>query len=294
MERIKPNRKPTLILCSDFHLREDTPVCFVGDFQKEQWDALQFIKDLQKKYECPIIHAGDLFHHWKPSPWLLTMTGQHIPDSFYSIIGQHDLPQHSLELLKKSGIYNLEKNNKLHILPFCHWGQIPEDWKDYEGSINMGSPKILVWHHLTYLTKPFPGATGGNATSILKKYPQYELILTGDNHCSFTVEYQGRRLVNPGNLTRQTADQADFQPRIALWFVEDNSIEWVNLPIQKDVISREHLQVKEQRDARIDAFVCSLNGDYKTEMSFVQNLDAFFGHNQVRESVKSIIYKSIE
>ena len=288
MERIKPNKTPSAIFCSDMHLREDTPTCFIGDFQKEQWDAVDFIYDLQTKYNCPIYHAGDLFHTWKSSPWLLSMAIQHLPKKFFTIFGQHDLPSHQLSLVDKCGIQTLHLAQSLTILPGCHWGQEPE------GYLPIKDKKVLIWHHLTYLTKPFPGAEGGMAEGLLRKYSMYDLICTGDCHQSFTIEYQGRRLVNPGNLTRQVADQADFQPRVALWFAEDNSIEWVNLPIQKDAISREHLEVKEQRDTRIEAFVSSLNGEYKAEMSFEQNLEAFLQVNPVRDSVKNIIYKSLE
>ena len=293
MERNKPIKTPDAILCGDFHLREDQPICRTDNFEEKQWEKLDYIKRLQVKYNIPyILHSGDLFHHWKASPYLLSKTIEHLPKNFYSVTGNHDLPQHSMELLNKSSINTLQVAGAIKILDGCHFGQTPE--KGFTSIVIKGR-KILVWHILTYQgTKPFPGAEGGMAEGILRKYPQYDLIVTGDNHCSFTVEYQGRRLINPGNLTRQTADQADFQPRVALWYSEDNSIEWVNLPIQKDVISRDHLQVKEQRDARIDAFVSSLNGDYKTEMSFEQNLDSFLKVNPVRESVKSIIYKAIE
>ena len=294
MERIKQNKNVTAILSSDWHLREDTPTCFTGDFQKEQWDAVDCINSLQHLYNCPVVHAGDLFHVWKSSPWLLRETMRHIPKMFGTIYGQHDLPSHNLQLADKCGINVLEEAGKLTVLKGCHWGQEPDGYNCFPYSEGVGRRGVLIWHHLTYLTKPFPGAEGGMAEGILRKYPMYDLIVTGDCHQSFTTEYQDRRLVNPGNLTRQVADQADFQPRVALWFAEDNSIEWVNLPIQKDVISREHLAVKEERDARIDAFVSSLDGDYKTEMSFEDNLRNFFEVNQVRDSVKQIIYKAIE
>ena len=71
MERKKSIRKPSLpslILTSDWHLREDTPTCFTGDWHQEQWKAVKVIRNLQAMYNCPVIHAGDLFHHWKPSP----------------------------------------------------------------------------------------------------------------------------------------------------------------------------------------------------------------------------------
>lgn len=295
----KAKKNPDLILTSDWHLREDTPTCFTGDFQMEQWEAVQTVFDLQAKYDCPVVHAGDLFHHWKPSPWLLSQALFFLPNNFWSIYGQHDLPQHSLELQEKSGTHTLFKAGKIHILPRVHFGQKPEDFHyindvGVEGWVGVKDKRILVWHHMTYINPPYPGATGGNAISILRKYPQYDLICCGDNHQSFYTEYEGRLLVNPGNLTRQTADQIDFQPRVALWYADTNSIEWVNIPIQKDAITREHIEVKEQRDARIDAFISKLDGDWVAGMSFEENLEAFFAKNETRDSVKQIIYKAIE
>jgi len=288
MERTRKNNKQvSLILCSDFHLREDTPVCFTGNWHQEQWNAMLFLKLLQEKYGCCIVCAGDVFHHWKPSPWLLSQTIDCLPKDLFVIYGQHDLPQHSWDLRNKSGIYTLEKAGKLTVLRGCHYGQEPDKIGDLDKN-------ILIWHHLTYLTTPFPGATGGNAISILKKYPQFDLIVTGDNHCSFYTEYNGRILVNPGNLTRQVADQIDYQPRVALWYADTNTIEWVNIPIAKDVISREHIDHKQKRDERIDAFISRLDSDFKAELSFEDNLEAFFQLNNIRDSVKEIIYKAIE
>jgi hypothetical protein len=43
---------------------------------------------------------------------------------------------------------------------------------------------------MTYTVKPFPGATGGFAVGKLMKHPQYDLIVTGDNHQSFSTTYE--------------------------------------------------------------------------------------------------------
>ena len=245
MERRKVNRIPLAILTSDWHLREDVPTCFTGDWHQEQWKAIERIRDLQQTYKCPVIHAGDLFHHWKPSPALLSQALWFLPEEFFTIYGQHDLPQHNWELRSKSGLHTLEVADRVKVLDGCHYGQEPKEHARIDFPTTGKS--ILVWHHLTYISKPFPGASGGMAEGILRKYPQYDLIVTGDNHQSFSVEYKGRLLVNPGNITRQTADQADFQPRVALWYAETNTIEWVNLPKQEGVISREHIEIKEER-----------------------------------------------
>jgi len=293
MQRTRQNNKhPSLIITSDWHLREDTPVCWTGDFDEEQWNSVLFVKRLQEQYSCPVVHAGDLYHHWKPSPYLLTRTIKYLPKRFYTIYGQHCLPQHNLDLAIKSGVNTLAEAGVLEVMGQVHYGQEPADIS----SICAGLPtqRILVWHHMTYITPPFPGATGGNATNILKKYSQFDLIITGDNHQSFSTTYQDRLLVNPGSLTRQTADQIDFQPRVALWYAETNTIEWVNIPVAKGVISREHIDKVEERDGRIEAFISRLDKEYEVGMSFEQNLEEFFAKNDVRDSVKQIIYKAIE
>ena len=129
---------------------------------------------------------------------------------------------------------------------------------------------------------------------IPKFTPKYDLIVTGDNHTSFTVAYKGRRLVNPGNLTRQAADQIDYKPRVALWYAEDNVIEWVPLPMQKGVISRDHITKVEERDKRIHAFITQLSEDWDVELSFEKNLERFQQANDVEEDVMQIIYESLE
>ena len=291
MERTKINRKPDAILTSDWHLREDTPTCFTGDWYKEQWESVYFVNRLQNKHDCIVLHAGDLFDHWKPSPALITQTLQHLPNRFYTIYGQHDLPQHNWELRYKTGLRTIEEAGRLKVLKYTHWGQKPGLALEFSSIIGV---KILVWHHLTYLKKPFPGASGGMARGILKKYPQFDLIVTGDNHTSFTTVYEGRRLVNPGNLTRQTADQIDFKPNVWLWYADTNDVERVYLPIQKGVISREHIERKQKHDKRIDAFISKLDNDWNAELSFKDNLEIFKKENKVEKAIMEIIYESLE
>lgn len=293
MQRTRNIKYPDAILCGDLHLRDSVPICRTDDFISVQWKKMDFICELQQKFDCVVLCGGDVFDHWKPSPYLLAETIKHLPDKFYTVYGNHDLPQHSLNLADRCGVNVLKEAKILTVLEGVHFGQEVQKEKSNQ-YFAIKNRLILVWHYLTYITAPFPGATGGNAQVILRKYETPSLILTSDNHQSFYTTYEGRLLVNPGNLTRQTADQIDFQPRVALWYADTNTIEWVNLPMQEGVISREHIERTEQRDARIDAFVSKLNTEYETELSFEDNLEKFFAVNDVREPVKQIIYKCLE
>lgn len=298
MQRTKNRRAPDLILTADWHLREDTPTAFVGDFQEEQWNAVENIMKLQQQYDCPIVHTGDLFNHWKPSPWLLSMALKHLPNKFFTIYGNHDLPQHNLELANKCGINVLKEAGKLNVMGGVHWGQKPEEdgpAEEADGLLAAHERIILVWHVMTYQgKKPWPGITDPMAGALLRKYPQYDLIVTGHNHLPFVEHHEGRILVNPGGITRQHADQIDFRPRVYLWYGETNTVEPHFLPFSEGSISRAHIEVTEERNARIDAFISRLGEGWETSLSFEENLEAFRAANRINPKVMDIIYKAIE
>lgn len=280
------------ILTGDWHLREDIPVCRTDAFQTTQWNKVRVISELQQKYKCPVIHSGDLFHHWKPSPWLLSKTIEYIPYDFYTIYGNHDLPQHNIELQDKCGIYNLWVSGKIHMLSGTHWGEIPV--KETHPILIQGK-KILVYHVMTYQgKKPWPGCTDSMGAALLRKYPEYDLILTGHNHTPFVETHQDRLLVNPGSIMRQFADQIDHRPRVYLYNASENTATPYYLPIEEGVVTREHLQTEEERNNRMEAFITRLNSDWETSLSYEANLESFFAANQIRQSVKDIIYKSME
>jgi DNA repair exonuclease SbcCD nuclease subunit len=214
-----------------------------------------------------------------------------------------------LELVDKCGINVLQAANKVTVWRGVHWGQKPDYSENKEGDpshIVRKDPsyrRILVWHKMNYKGKaPWPGCTDPSALKLLKKYPQYDLILTGDNHKTFTEEYEGRRLVNPGSLMRMDADQVEHRPCVFLWYAEDNSIKQVFIPIEENVISREHIDQVKERNGRLDAFIKRLDlqfGIGKSKgseggASFEDNLTRFIKKNKTRPAIVQIIYKSIE
>lgn len=290
----KEFKKADKILTGDWHIQETSPVCRIDDFWNTAWGKIQFISELQKKHNCPIFHSGDLFDNWKPSPMLLSKAIENLPPRFCTIYGNHDLPQHSLDLVHKCGVHTLEKAGVVTVLNGVHWGESPErpSWRGYINEFT--ERKILVWHTMTYQgRKPYPGCSDPKASRLLKKYKDYDLILTGHNHIPFIEEYQGRLLVNPGSIFRTSAAQVEHTPRVYLWYADTNTVEPVYLPIEKSAISRAHLEDGERRDERLEAFISSVQ-DYKSHTSFKDNLEAYKKKNKIRKPVMDIIYKSID
>jgi hypothetical protein len=157
---------------------------------------------------------------------------------------------------------------------------------------------VALVHRLVYPSKtpPWPGAeeSGTSAKRLLKKYPEYDLIVSGDNHESFVVEHQGRLLVNPGSMMRMTAAQIDHKPRLYLWRAKDNSVEEVFFPIEEGVVDRAHIEVQENQDERMDVFVSKLRHDIEIGFDFLHNLRQFISTNKVEEPIQKIIYQAVE
>jgi DNA repair exonuclease SbcCD nuclease subunit len=298
MERVKkPLKKVDTIFTSDWHIRETPPVCRMDNFcEVTQWRKIDFISELQVKYNCPVYHAGDLFHHWKPSPALLSETINHLPDQFYTVYGNHDLPQHNLELKEKCGIYTLYVADKIH--PQCKTDIEFLSWNEFPKS---KTANIIVWHKFVANsdTELWPGAEVDQARALLRKYPQFDVILTGDNHQPFVEEYQGRILVNPGSLSRQKSSET-HKPRVYLYHAEDNTVTPVFIPIEENVISREHLEIEEQRSARMEKFISTLDTELKdsdknTWTDFEENLRLFELKNpKINKSVIELTYKAAD
>lgn len=296
MKRVssKKEKKPDLILTADWHLRESQPICRTDDFWEAQWDKVRQVSDLQKKYDCPVVHSGDLFNHWKPSPLLLSMCFKYLPDRFYTCYGNHDLPQHAIELSEKSGIETLRAGDRLEVIDYAYGRKPPKD--PSVPDIGVDFP-FLVWHEFVYQGQlPWPGCKAMTDWDVIKEFDEYNLIVTGDNHKSFVTydEQTDTLLVNPGSLTRQTSDQVDFCPRVYLYFENNNRVREQLLEIKEDVVSREHIEKKEKHDERIQAFVEKLHDEWEMGVSFEENLNRFEKNNEVDKDIIQIIKKAID
>lgn len=311
-------KRADYILTGDWHIREDSPICFTGDWLAYQWATLAFIKELQETHNCPVLISGDVFHHWKPSIELLSETSIRIPNMAMAVYGNHDLPQHNMSLRHKSGLYNLIINDLVEdlegiggtgdVLIFgCSWNALPDrvysagevfdDLIEYPFSKKKNPIKlnILVWHKMTYQNElPYPGCTDLKATKLLRKYNAYNLILTGDNHQSFVVNYDNRILVNPGCITIQDAGMVNHEPSVYLYYKKTNTVKRVKIPQDLAEISTEHLEVVKEKNERIETFISQLKSGWKVELDFEENLKRFQKKNKIKQSIMEIIYKSID
>lgn len=310
------NRAASAILVADLHLTDTSPISRTDDYQAAQRTSLEFLQSLSRENnDCPILCAGDVFDHWKASPWLCAFAYKYLPRPFVCIPGQHDLPGHSLGQIERAALGLLGRvAEDIHVLQSADeiyewspsqtpievvgipYGQI--DIKARPDSTKKrveGTRKIIMLHSLIWEKEIPPWSKEGiTAQDVVDAFPEADLILVGDNHQSFVYTRGETILVNPGSMLQMTADQQDYSPRCFLYYAETNKIRPVYLPIEKGAINRDHVDSKRERDSRIAAYIEHMNTRWEIGLSFRKNLEAFFAENQTPKKVREIIWQAME
>jgi DNA repair exonuclease SbcCD nuclease subunit len=280
---------PTAVLAADLHILGNKPICRTDDYIAAQWNKLKFISDLCKKYDIPLLVAGDLGD--KPI-WTMEMICKFSQIfsgvTVVSVYGNHDLPSHNISNLEQSGIGVLEYAG---VINNGECGTFP-DFYHYGEEMDHGEGEIAVTHQMVLNGKEdYVGQKGNQALSLLKSFPGYRLILTGDNHIPFVIKHEGRLLVNPGSMMRNTIAQESHKPRVYLWYRGENEVIPVYLPIEDGVISREHVK---DRSAALDKLREVVQNNTSTSVDFRQNMSRRFDSEQLVNGVKSKILKCME
>jgi DNA repair exonuclease SbcCD nuclease subunit len=318
--QIKHARKADAILTADFHLGDGSPVCRdAAEFLTARERKMEWLRNLQVHHGCPIIDAGDVFDRWQVSSETEGWALLNLPPGIVTVPGNHDLPNHSLKLYKKSSLHVLEAAGKVTVLlrsdllveigknivygfpygeTFVERGY-PDDGYVRGASYKEKERKIAVVHvYVGETVPPFIGEAGYTPAQLLAALPGYDLIVSGHNHQSFvyrTVDRRGntRMVVNPGGMMRTTADQADMKPSAYLWYADTNTVEAAFYPIEPGVVSREHLEKKEERNERLDAFVSRLDTGVELGVSFERNIENHLDKNDIRGRTREMVMEVV-
>jgi len=296
-------KKADAILCADLHIRHDVPRCRTDDFIEAQFRKLNFIFDLCKENNCPLLVAGDFGHksQW-PNKLLerfMSLVAKYDID-IITILGQHDLPNHRIDSWHESGcgvlhsgftIFVIEEsqniNDKFILNPFSYGIKVCNAKRNI-------LPQIAITHQMIIENKPlWKDQKAPKGHELLKGFPKYNLILSGDNHLPFVSKYKNRLLVNPGSMMRTTADQINYKPKVYKWFIDTNIVEDVYLPIEQNVINRDHIDNKQEKDIRMATYMQSLSNSIETKMCFRTNIKKYININNVDKAIEEIINKSM-
>ena len=298
-------KEPTALLIADLHLSHKPPECREGE--KNWYEAmkrpLKELTGLSKKYDVPVLCAGDIFEHWKPPPELISFAIENLPD-MAAIPGQHDLPLHNIEDLKKSAFWTLVKAGKI-IIPETNkplqvhgthvWGfpfgceiQKPKD----NDKLNVCLAHKYVWvKDHKYRTAPEKGFLG----RIENQLKGYNVAVFGDNHIPFTCTAKnGVKVWNCGSLMRRAIDQIDHTPRIGI-LMSDGSVDTHYVDISKDKITaKEEKEVNEEQREELREFLDMFDELEEDDLDYIEKIEEFLKPKDKDDPVTKILLEAIE
>jgi predicted phosphodiesterase len=248
MPDLQPDRPFVVsIHCSDFHLW-DVPPSY-RENEPDWWAAMlrpiEQIKALQRKYHgVPIVFGGDLFDRWKPSPELINFALKHLP-VMYGIAGNHDLPNHRLADIERSGYWTMVEAGRVIDLKYgsphplniavLHGFPFGTEIKSITNHALDGF-NVAVVH--AYIWKKNHGYMGASEDKRVgeweRKLGGFSHAFFGDNHNAF--DYQGRDtwVVNTGCIMRRRRDESTYTPSVwLLW--SDGEVSRKKLDCSEDV-----------------------------------------------------------
>ena len=282
------------VCCADLHLRPDKPLCraeSADEWVDTQLKKLSFILEFADKKHATVLMAGDICHRATGWPsWMfwrvINVFNKWSNVPIFVIPGQHDLPYHQLNQLHRSNLGVLLEagvvwNCANHVVGFA-WG---EKIQKSQKKAHVAVAHLMVLKDPKDATYPGQAESATMAEKLLKQFPQYDLIVTGDNHQPFVEEYKGRWLVNPGSMTRQRTTETHAP---GFYYYEDGQVERVEPPYNPKAVidtSKEELAaawagnleaVGELLDAAVD-------GD---ELDFRSALETYFRKRKTRAEVQ--------
>lgn len=296
------------ILCSDIHLSLKPPIArsVEPDWLKAMDRQLKQLRQLQKKYDCPVVCAGDVFDRWNSSPELINFALDKLPH-LYAVPGQHDLPNHNWSELKRSAYWTLVEAGKIThldgrwgdenlILYGFGWEQeitpVPkEDRKDKR--VKLGVIHRYCWSKPSTCYKGAPDDR--QISKMLKSLKGYDATVFGDNHIHWC--WDDEAIINCGSFFRRKIDEIRHQPVVGLLWKDSSGC--ITQPVRLDCAEDKYIDVEEglellERGLDLTELVDDLKSLGNGSLDFIESLFQYLEKNGITKSVRRIITQAME
>jgi len=318
-------KKAIGILSADYHLSHKPPVWRSNepDWYAAMQRPLDEIRELSDKYKCPVLCAGDIFDKWNSPPelinWviqLLRKTGEPFGPTFYSIPGQHDIPNHNFDEIKRSAYETICKtaicdlpcgegaleniaSQEMTIWPFPFGFKIRPEKRETKFL------KVALVHNYVWMPghsypnapkeKQIPLYGKHNKNMVGDKYFGYDVIIYGDNHKGFQTQIGKTTIFNCGTLMRRKSDEENYRPMVGLLY-SDGSVEPHYLDISKDKhLTAEEAKPREQvEELDMDELADELRKLGSSALDFADAVKQYCQSKGVDKPVQDIILKAME
>ena len=287
-----------ILITADWHIRATRPRCRIdNDWIETQKNALDQIVKIAKEKEAIVTVVGDLFHSISDTSFECVQMIQKTADKLselYILAGNHDLPYHSSENIRKSAIGILL--NSQNIFP------IKKYFEGFECSASNFDEKdekdaSIVFKHILCFPDAKsipPNVDALTAKELLSEFPNAKWIFTGDYHHNFHYEHNGRHVVNPGCLLRQVSDMKDYQCGIYFVDTDKEIVEFIPIIDKEQFVDDTYILEQDEREKRIEKFVDKLKDTKNISLDFVENVSNAIISNNLDDDIKNMIEELME
>lgn len=299
---------PIAICCSDLHLSLAPPACR----RDADWMEAQRFYLRQLKRACfrngktlPVLCAGDIFDRWNAPAELINFALAELPDGMLCVPGQHDLPNHRLDLVHRSAYGVLKSAGKIVDLSDEEW-VIPNGlrlvvygfgWKQpvtKPKNPSKGIPHVAVIHRYVWTAgNSYTGAQKqDHLISILPELSGYHAAIFGDNHKGFLkLTKRGTFVLNCGGFIRRKIDEVSYTPTIGVLF-SDGSIKRRKLDTSID--SFHYTDKQETPEFNMDTLLTCLEELRDHGLDFREIVEERLRQKDIPQDVKEIVLASLE
>jgi hypothetical protein len=298
------------MFCADLHLSHTPPIWRSNepDWYTAMSRPLLELQILKDKHQCPIFCAGDIFDKWfgaigQNAAELINFAIDRLPEMF-AIPGQHDLPLHNIDDVKKSAYYTLVRAGKIKedlitsfvtYKGFNFWG-FPFGSKIT--SVNRDKYRdIAIIHQYVWIPKhSYPNAPeDGRLRYSAHGWEGYDVMVFGDNHNGFYYEGYKQKYFNCGTLMRRKSDEKNYKPQVGLLY-SDGTIKPHYLDTSKDkyLVDVTKDEEKFYEDMDVSDFVKELESLGETALDFTDAVKRYFDSKKTNKEIINIVLKAME
>ena len=309
------NEKVIAIFLADIHLSLKPPVWRSAelDWLGVQKKVLLEVSSLQHRYDCPVICAGDIFDKWNSRPELINLAIEFLPDDMYAIPGQHDLPLHQIEDIHRSAYWTLVEAGKIKSIKLFRHKSFSISFDTFviygfpfgEKLTELVRPNnkkihIAVVHDYVWIPKySYPNAPREKQLGVFtctekdERWRGYDVVVYGDNHKGFQIQFGKTTIFNCGTLMRRKSDEIDYKPQVGL-LLESGKV----IPHYLDISKDKHLEMieGEEIESELDLadFIKELEKLGTTALDFKDAINQFLHKGKTSDEAKQIILKAME
>lgn len=305
-------RTAIAVLIGDPHIDINPPIArsVEKDWPQKQREYFEEIEEVAKARKIPVICSGDIFNKWNTSPESINLAMEILPERFFSIAGNHDLPNHRIEDIDRSAYWSLcyrgiylkhiwnssyyDLNNLF--ISGCSYGQEIKPILPYK---HPDIIKLAVVHRYCWVEgSSFDGAPEENHVSKLaEEVKSYDVCLVGDNHKAFIWKDEGLTIYNPGSFMRRNIDQKTHIPQYGILY----STGEVEVHPLKSAMNDKFLDTKEFTSDEIvtgslvfSTFISELGDLRETTIDFAEVCKHWMMKRNIRDRVQHIVLGAIE